>query len=674
MAAVRALSLWTAFLFLPASVAALPGNDSWGWLAGRAKLTSNVDASQHNALRRGTVPLNGTFSAPSSRSILTTTITPEDLDTQCFDATEAGDQLPTPSVIHTITIEHPSSSSWAVTPISPSPTFAEPPPIFNHTGRPPDETGALPIPPVAPAPSAPWVPTAIGTLDPPSVTTDYSTSPSDKVTWKTTAPCTPLATWEPMTVWSVVYTATTTFNGSIEDYTPPFPMLQIPTYCDDTTTKINFPTTATSARSTTLTNSVGFIPPPKPPVPEHGGDITSEPDPVPTQGGDEDDGGGDSGGGSGGGAGGVGGGGGGGLKPKPRPGGDKGKGKGAGGGDKGNKNSGPGKGAPFISGRPTITFITTDRNPSVVVPTTGPPRYIQSWHHRQGPAGNGNHASALPGGGQQVRAPPTFTVVADRSQVVINSHTFSDLQPGQSNTVTVGEGTFTIGPTAITGHGQTIKKPAPVPTDGSMTQAQASGTFVAGGQVLTAVGSSVVVIHSTTYTYGPGRTPETVVVDGDTIHLGPSGIILDGMTLGGVLAANGVTKYAIVGGATITEIQPSLIVIDGDTITVSSDMELTTTVVNDQTLVIGPDGLTHSSLTIPMAEAAVTTTFQPSPSMNNEFPAKTGGSMDKDTADSKHGGGGEDDDDDDDAGSFVRPDFAILALAAGIAIGVWELI
>ena len=197
-----------------------------------------------------------------------------------------------------------------------------------------------------------------------------------------------------------------------------------------------------------------------------------------------------------------------------------------------------------------------------------------------------------------------FTVVADRSHVVINSQTFSDLQPGQSSTVTVGEGTFTIGPTAITGHGQTIKKPEPLPTDDPKDQAPASGTFVAGGEALTAIGSSIAVIHSTTYTYGPGRTPESVVVDDDTVQLGPSGIILDGMTIGGLLAANGVTKYAIVGGATITEIQPSLIVIEGDTITVSADMELTTTVVNDQTLVIGPNGLTHSSLTIPMAEAA----------------------------------------------------------------------
>jgi hypothetical protein len=261
--------------------------------------------------------------------------------------------------------------------------------------------------------------------------------------------------------------------------------------------------------------------------------------------------------------------------------------------------------------------------------------------------------------------------------VIINSQTFSDLKPDQSSTVTVGPGTFTIGPSAVIGHGQTIRKPAPEPTGAALTQAPLKEVNVVGGQALTAIGQTIMVLHSTTYTYGPGISGQTVVVDDDTILLGPAGITVDGKTLGGPTVPTDLTKYAIVGGATITEIQPSLIVIEGETITIAPDMKRTTTVVNGQTLTIGPDGVTHSSLTIPMADAAVTTTFQPSLTWNNEFPEKTGGTKstkNKDTSKDDDGRGSGDDDDDDDAGAFVRPDFAVLILAAGIAVGVWELI
>lgn len=277
-----------------------------------------------------------------------------------------------------------------------------------------------------------------------------------------------------------------------------------------------------------------------------------------------------------------------------------------------------------------------------------------------------------------------FTVTAARSQVVINGQTFSSLEPDQSSTVTVDQGTFTIGPSAVIGHGQTIRKPPPQQTGAASTQAPLQDVNVIGGQALTAIGQTIMAIHSTTYTYGPGINGETVVVDDDTIRVGPSGISVNGMTLGGPAVATGVTKYAIVGGATITEIQPSLVIVEGQTITIGPDMARTTTVVNGQTITIGPDGVTYSSMTIPMADAAITTTFQPSSTWNNEFPEKTNGpestrdrgsTGDEDIRDSDGGRSGnkDDDDDDDDIGAFARPDFAILFLATGIAIGVWEL-
>jgi hypothetical protein len=623
MAASQILLLWTALLALPALTVA-----------------------------HGDIANRGNFSISASTTLvqLTTTTISDALDTAStilsHDASETDNALDEISTgggnedddyegspdIRTTTIDHSSASvSVSSTPISSSTTPHGPNSNFTlqPTQTPPG--GSLSFPPLPT--DIPWPPPA------------YSSSPT------TSDECTPLAEWEPMTVWSVVYTATVTFNGSLADYTPPYPRLSVPTYCDDDGSSTNG-----MAQPSTSTNShrmsVSTLPPdyevpqpteqPEVPAPETTvGAFPTVTHPKP----------------------GV-------VKPKPTKVGGGGAG-GGGGGDKSQKEEDGtllGPDGEQTSKRPTLTFITTDKNPSLTIPPTKPPKFTQAWHHGGGPGGGrGQHRSML------AFDLSAFTIVAGRSQVIINSHTFSDLKDDQSTTVMVDQGTFTIGPSAVVGHGQTIQKPAPEPTNAAVTQAPIQEVIVAGGQALTAIGQSVMVLHSTTYTYGPGKPEETVVVDDDTVRLGPSGIAVNGMTFGGPAMAAGVTKFEIVGGATITEIKPSLVIIEGETFTISPDMDRTTTVVNGQTLTIGPDGVTHSSLTIPMAEAAVTTTFKASITRDSDFPQNTGSSgssKDKDNSKDKKAG---DDDDDDDAGAFVRPDCALLILMIGMAIGVWEL-
>lgn len=645
MAASQILLLWTALLALPASTVAHQG--AFESTVGLRPTIAVADRAPIDFANRG----NFSTSASTTLVQLTTTTISDALDTATTilsdDARETDNALDEISTgggnedddyegspdIRTTATAHSSASFSVSSTLASSPTTPHGSNsnfTLQPTQTPPG--GSLSYPPLPTG--IPWPPPA------------YSSSPT------TSEECTPLAEWEPMTVWSVVYTATVTFNGSLADYTPPYPRLSVPTYCDDDASSTNGmaqPSTSTNSHRLSSHPPSYEVPQPtlsqQPEVPAPETTIGAFPTVSHSKSGV--------------------------VRPKPTKGG--GGGGGGGGGDKSQKQEDGtllGPDGEQTSKRSTLTFITTDKNPSLTIPPTKPPKFTQVWHHGGGPGGGrGQHRSML---AFDVSA---FTIVAGRSQVIINSQTFSDVRDGQSTTVMVDQGTFTIGPSAVVGHGQTIQKPAPEPKNAAVTQPPVQEIIVAGGQALTAVGQSVMILHSTTYTYGPGEPEETVVVDDDTVRIGPSGIAVNGMTFGGPAMAAGVTKFEIIGGATITEIKPSLVIIEDETFTISPDMDRTTTVVNGQTLTIGPDGVTHSSLTIPMAEAAVTTTFKASITRDSDFPQNTGGSgSSKDKDNSKDRKDDDDDDDDDDAGAFVRPNCALLILTVGMAIGVWELI
>jgi hypothetical protein len=311
----------------------------------------------------------------------------------------------------------------------------------------------------------------------------------------------------------------------------------------------------------------------------------------------------------------------------------------------------------------TLTFITTDKNPAVVFPTSMPPDYGGS------PDAAGNvHSAVLTGDGlsqssngpdygnsnqatpnqdvktavntaditvpPDITASPPITVIVKPSAVVINNQTFID-NPAQPTSIVVVDGnTFTIKPTEVDGVGATITRPpsggggaaasSPTPTkttigglpvdivgssvvidstsftigpkpttvvvkDQTITlgpggiifpsqtlaipAAQQTTQVVYGAELVTAIGSDKVVIEGTTITYGPGITYEpglsttTKVIDGETILIGPSGIIVHGETYGGIRAASTDTQYEMVGGVTISQVGPTEVVIQGVTYT-----------------------------------------------------------------------------------------------------------
>jgi hypothetical protein len=188
-------------------------------------------------------------------------------------------------------------------------------------------------------------------------------------------------------------------------------------------------------------------------------------------------------------------------------------------------------------------------------------------------------------------------VVISSSVAVIGGSSFT-LGGSSPTTATISGQTFTINPSNIAGASQTVAiHTLPRPTE----------VVVAGGDLITAIGRSVLVIHGTTITYFPsggGGTPSpptTLIVDGETLTLGPGGVTAHGgaLTIGGSQASSPHdTQYALVGGATITKIGASVVVIRDVTYTVGPGTGTTTTLIGGESVTIAPGGVEVGTLSL----------------------------------------------------------------------------
>lgn len=141
-------------------------------------------------------------------------------------------------------------------------------------------------------------------------------------------------------------------------------------------------------------------------------------------------------------------------------------------------------------------------------------------------------------------------------------------------------------------------------TDTTVAPTPAASTtkfLVIGAETISAIGSSVVVIGDSTFTYGPGLGVQTDVFNGETLTIGPSGINLGSTTLGGV--SNSGVAIGVAGGVTITEVGSSIVIISGSTFTFGPGSTPKTTIINGQTISIGPSGIGTPSATTSTSES-----------------------------------------------------------------------
>ncbi|RGP75229.1 hypothetical protein FSPOR_851 [Fusarium sporotrichioides] len=590
------------------------------------------------------------------------------------------------------------------------------------------------------------------------------------------APCTTLQDDEPVTEYSIVYTATVTFFGNISEYTPPYPTISTPNFCE--------------------TEPVGLTPSKGPG--NVGGPLPSSTELSPKE------------------------------PPKQCPPGQSCSTEKVPGWS--NPTAIPAPGVPgltFSSMRPTVTFITTDKNPAVVFTTDPPPRFdrptrggglpmsnkqkaepteeprpnlIQSskdhgkvisqseptpgdqsqgqpqrrpqpnsepgsgsnsgpnnnsdpgYNSRSGSdpdSGFHSRSDSSPGSESEPKSVPiavqtkTFVVTARGQEVIVNDKTFSSLKMDQTTTVTIDYGTFTIRPTEVAGEGATVKKPQPVgtavsvvnPTGATLgrvpvavsgTEALVGGTtlriplmgttmrleisrqgsntlvnerdiFIApdrivvddqtlkyqgigapqtdviieGGEMVTAAGQSVFVFRSTTLTYGPSIPGTTETIDDDIVTVGPAGVVIDGMTLGGLEAEPGDTKHRIVGGATITKVHPSYVIIDETTFTAGPGAESTTKEAGGETITIGPGGIIIGTITVRYPFGASTvTTIEAKATASAMLPAATGTNNNKAKDDNKN----DSKNDDDSGANLLRSGLTTGMTGLCIAAGVWIMV
>ncbi|OAA62516.1 hypothetical protein SPI_04056 [Niveomyces insectorum RCEF 264] len=269
------------------------------------------------------------------------------------------------------------------------------------------------------------------------------------------------------------------------------------------------------------------------------------------------------------------------------------------------------------------------------------PSYVPSY----GGGGGGGSGGSSPGGNTQnenidpldpavYAATPTSTVMAGGLTVAISgTQVFVDgtpfVLPAQPSLATVrgGAETVALGPDGVLAGGQTLRVTPVVVAAGPTAGANAGGgggsggdgamseVIVAGGDLVTLLGPTAVAVDGTTRTYGGGALshPETIMVAGDPVTIGPAGVVVHGTTLGGPGVPAGATRYELVGGATFTEVGASVAVVNGRRFTLGPALAGTgvsgtnknnihngppplatpfTTEVNGQTMTIGPGGVT----------------------------------------------------------------------------------
>lgn len=285
-----------------------------------------------------------------------------------------------------------------------------------------------------------------------------------------------------------------------------------------------------------------------------------------------------------------------------------------------------------------------------LVPPPPPPVTTPTPETGSGGSGNGN----APGSGFTASPSTVnvggVTVVVSPSSVAIGGQTVGHLPPGSTTVVTQGGQTFTVNPSQVIGPGTVIaiptssnggvfmESPSPTVVDGvsvsvgngvavvgGSTYAIGAGapetTIVAnketisigpggvgiadvtitppavlptnvvlfGGEVFTVVGASVAIFDGSSITF-TGGAPETTVFNGDTITIGPEGIIDGTSTLGGAAHPTG-TQYGIAGGIQVSEIGSTIAVIDGTTLTVGPDATQTTATIDGKTITATTSGL-----------------------------------------------------------------------------------
>lgn len=201
---------------------------------------------------------------------------------------------------------------------------------------------------------------------------------------------------------------------------------------------------------------------------------------------------------------------------------------------------------------------------------------------------------------------PTPTVIAgvsvqlELSTAIIAGSTYDIGGESPPQTVIVDGQTISVGSGGLGFAQTTVPPPAPVPTN----------VVILDGDMILAIGSSEAVIGGSTFFYGPSSSSQTDIFNGVTITIGPANISFGTSVLSGNEDSG--TQLGIVGGVSVTEIGPSIAVIDELTFIVGPGAEPTTAIVEGKTISADPSGLSvgEAFLSYPFNQITQVTTAE----------------------------------------------------------------
>ncbi len=180
----------------------------------------------------------------------------------------------------------------------------------------------------------------------------------------------------------------------------------------------------------------------------------------------------------------------------------------------------------------------------------------------------------------------TFSVAP--SAVVLDGQTNS-IRSGMTPITTIVHGqTISIGPQGVGISNTTIPLPAPPPAFAIVTQSDL--TF--------SVAPTEAVVRGSTFGIGPNKTA-TIVLDGQTIGVGPSEIMFPGTTVNLPSATSNQPPAEVTADGLTFAVGPTEAVVGGTTYAIGSGAVAKTIVVGSESISLGPNGIVLPSTTIP---------------------------------------------------------------------------
>jgi hypothetical protein len=162
--------------------------------------------------------------------------------------------------------------------------------------------------------------------------------------------------------------------------------------------------------------------------------------------------------------------------------------------------------------------------------------------------------------------------------------------------ITQGGQVFTVNPSQVIAAGTTLNIPA-ANTGGVFASAPAptpTPTTISGVPVQ--LSPSFAVIDGKTYSIGAGAPQTTIAANGQTITIGPGGLVFAATTVAPPVGAP--TNFVLINPDIISAIGSNIAVIQGTTFTYGPGIAAKTTVVDGETITIGPSGISFDGTTL----------------------------------------------------------------------------